>query len=1224
MFLSKIFVILKKNWLTVENFKNLAPIDFKSQAHLPIFEKKTQLVESLKKNQVIIVSGSTGSGKSTQLAKIVLDAGLGKKIAHTQPRRIAARALAERVSHELNCKIGQGVGLELRFVNETSGNDWITFLTDGLLLSKITRDRFLNQYDCIILDEAHERSLNIDFLIAYLKKLIQKRKDLKIIITSATIDIDKFSKHFNNAPIIEVSGKLFPVEINYLNEENDNSDLLNICADTIENLNEKNGDILVFLSGEKEIAEEIKILRKRPHLKNMELLPLYARLSPKKQARVFEKSSKQRVILATNVAETSLTVPNIRFVVDLGLARIKRYAYHQRIERLPIEKISKASANQRAGRCGRVKSGICFRLYTKSDFESRSSFTPPEILRANLANVLLKMKLFNFNCIDFFLESPPPKAWQSAEKTLKELNALNEEGHLTKIGNRLADLPVDVRLGRILLAAEHLNVLNEMLIIVAAISVPNLLDENPQSTANNFEKNNRFTVEKTKSVFMEYLSLWNKIKNNNSIKIKEWQEIFFQLKKIFKPKPRDLKSVPDFYKKIHCAVLTGFLGFVGFKTDERGLYQGVKNLRFYLHPKLNIKAAPHWIVASELIETSRLFARNIAQIEPEWIESVAYNLIQHHYLEPHWEKKSQSVVAYEKITLWGLTIIPKRRVLFEQKDKKLSRQIFIQNALVLMDLPVSFLNRWAFIQNNLKIIQKIKVLEVKQRREDILIDESLIYDFYNAHIAEDVYDLKTFEVWLKNNPKTLHLSQKDLMNHDARGITNEKFPSVLEINQKIYPLQYNFSPNDAMDGVTIQIPLMDLKNISNKRLEWLVPGLIKNKILFLLKSLPQKYRVKIQPLEQFVEDFLKEENLDLNDGILENLLNFMRKKYAFESRGWNLNQELFRMENLPRYFLMNIELIDLSKKTLAISRNIDELKKQFKESAQKTFEEYIPKTNSKENIQSWDFCDLNDVIELEINGEQVIGYPALCFENNRLFLNVFDAIEEAAAAHKIGLLELFQRCLNICRKNLEKNCPNNLLMLFMPLGTAQELKKQWIAQVFTECCLYEPLPKTKDAFLKRIAESKDRINLVGQEMARLLIEILELWRNQKLNSVVKAFPQAWNDLNVQRNVLVHKYFIQQNSWERLKQFPRYLKAMNFRIEKIRQNPERDLQNQKAVAFFVNLYLREIKKNPQNQKLKDFYWLIEELRVSLFAPALKTPMPISIKRLEKIWGALILK
>ena len=1196
----------------MENSKNLP--------NLPIFEKESAIVAALEKNQVVIVAGATGSGKSTQLAKIVLKAGLGQKIAHTQPRRLAARTLAARVADELNMPIGSGVGLELRFVNETSENDCITFLTDGLLLSKITRDKLLNQYDTIIIDEAHERSLNIDFLLAYLKILIQKRKDLKIIITSATIDTDKFSKHFNNAPIIEVSGKLFPVNIHYLNEEMANVDLLEKTADIVENLNGKKGDILIFLAGEKDIAETIKILRKRPSLKNMEFLPLYARLAPQKQARVFELSKKQRVILATNVAETSLTVPNIRFVIDWGLARIKRYAYHQRIERLPIEKISQASANQRAGRCGRLSSGECFRLYTQSDFETRPAFTPPEILRANLANVVLKMRALHFNNTDLFLESPPQKAWSDAEKTLKELNALNENNGLTKIGKRLADLPIDARLGRILLAAEHLNVLNEMLIIVAAISVPNLLDENPRSTEYFFEKNNPFTVEKQRSVFMDYLSLWNKRKNNHSPKFKEWSEIYFQLKKIFQPKKSVLKSAPDFYKKIHGAILTGFLGFIGFKSDEKGLYQGVKNLRFYLHPKLTIKNPPRWIVANELVETSRLFASAFAQIEPEWIESAAYNLIQKQFLEPHWEKKSQAVIAYEKITLWGLTIIPKRRVLFGEKDKALSRQIFIQNALVQMDLPVAFLNRWAFIQNNLKIIQKIKEMEIKQRRQDILIDDSLIFDFYNAHIDANVYDLKSFEVWLKHNPKTLFLSQKDLMNHQANGITNEKFPSFLKIGEKAYPLIYNFAPNDAMDGVTIQIPLLDLKNIPSKCLEWLVPGLIKNKVLFLLKSLPQKYRVKIQPLETFTDDFLAKEDLNLNDGIVFNLIQFMRTKYAFESRGWALNEQLFRTENLPHYFLMNVELLDENKNRLALSRNIDDLKTQFKESAKKVFVAHIPKEETQD-FKNWDFGDLDDLIELTIAGENVIGYPALCFEKNRLFLNVFDDLDSATLNHKIGLLELFQRVLNVYKKSLEKNCSNSLLMLFMPLGTAEEFKKQWLAQVFTECCLNEPLPKTKAAFLKRVDKAKPRLNLVGQEMARLLTEILELWRNQKLNNV-KAFLNALEDLNRQRDFLIHKHFIIQNSWARLKQFPRYLKAMDWRIEKIRQNPARDFQNQKAIAYFLNLYLREIKKHPQNLALKDFYFLIEELRISLFSDGkLKTPMPISIKRLEKVWASL---
>lgn len=1216
-----------------QKFKNnCIHIDFEPFLHLPIFEKENEIFNALKKHSVVLVSGATGSGKSTQLGKLALKHGFSK-IAHTQPRRLAAQTLAYRVAQELNVNVGQGVGLSLRFIDQTSPNDFVTFLTDGLLLAKLNHNPLLKEYDLIILDEAHERSLNIDFLLAYFKILLRKRPHLKIIITSATIDLENFSKHFNNAPIIEVSGRLYPVRIHYLKEE-PQKDILEVLIETLENIILKEGDILVFLPTEKYISDSLKSIKKNKNFLNVECLPLYARLPLQKQKRIFQKSLKKRIILATNVAETSITVPNIRFVVDLGLARIKRFHYHQRIERLPIEKISRSAAAQRLGRAGRVQSGECFRLYTEEDFNQRPAYNDAEILRSNLANVLLKIKSFQFNDLAHFplLDSPDQRAWQSAEKTLIELDACDENGHLTALGKRFARLPIDVHLARILLDAQNLGVLKEALVLVAALSVANFWQENQEK--NNFEKKSTLTVEnlnnlnnnkndkKPFSQFIECLNIWKNLENKKHHhltpqKIAEWRDIHSQLTRLFvKENLNDWHHLDDvvFYQKIHCALLSGLLGFVGLKTDS--YYQGIKNLKFYLHPSLNIKQKPQWIMAYDLIETSRLFAHFVAEIKPEWIEKAAKKLLQKHYENPHWSKKNHAAMITEKVNLFGLNLFSNRKVFLDKINLKQARSIFIEYALVKMEIAPDVLNQFSFLKHNLKMVESIKQLEIKQRRLDILIDESLIVDFYHQTLPENVFDFKTLKIWLKNNEKKLFLNQKDLMNHQAQGITSFNFPNTMNINGQNFQLVYQFNPHHHHDGVTLKLPIIYLNSISHSVLDWLVPGLRKNKVLFLLKTLPQKYRVKMKNLEVLSEEFLNKKNLNLKESMVNNLIPFLREQYAFEARGWNLNKELFRVENLPDYFLMNIELLDENGNTICFSRNLNDLKKQYAHNLSLSLQ--------KEDIQTWNFGELNDIQEIEINGQKIIGYPALCFENNILNLNVFDEEELAFKKHKNGLLELFKRNLKIQLKNCEKNCPKNLMLVFVYLGDANELKKQWIDKIFEECCLKEPLPKNENDFLKRIEESKSRIVLVGQEMAKLFVDILEVWQKQKTNKLnsIKVFPVALKDIEKQRNYLIHSKFIQNNQWEHLKHFPRYLNAMTYRMEKIRENPERDFENQKKVNYFLNLWERAQKEyNYKNQNINDFYWMIEELRVSLFANHLKTPMPVSVKRLEKIWASL---
>ncbi len=870
------------------------------QPNLPVNERRGDIAELIAKNQVVIVCGETGSGKTTQLPKICLDLGLGARgsIGHTQPRRLAARSVATRLAQELKTQVGAGVGVKIRFHDKSTADSWVKLMTDGILLAESQSDPYLNAYEAIIIDEAHERSLNIDFLLGYLKQLLPRRPDLKLIITSATIDAERFSQHFSGAPVIEVSGRLYPVEVRYrpvadLEKKDDERDLYDAIVDAADELARLgSGDILVFLPGEREIREAAEALRKhalaRPGLSTAhapEILPLFSRLSASEQDRIFKPSrGLRRIVLATNVAETSLTVPGIRYVIDTGLARVKRYSYRNKVEQLQVEGISQAAARQRAGRCGRVAAGVCVRLYDEADFNARPPFTDPEILRSSLAGVILRMKSLKLTDVESFpfIEPPPAKAISDGYALLQELGALdNEDGkgsRLTKVGEALAKLPLDPRIGRMLVAARDLGCLKEVLVIAAALSVqdPRERPQERQQAAD--EKHKLFADEK--SEFLAWLKLWawfqDAVEHKKSnrqlvdavhanflsyLRLREWREVHSQLHAMVSELGWKENEVPGTYDAIHMALLSGLLGNIGCKADESGYYLGARGIRYLIHPSSPLqKKAGKWIMAAEITETTRLFGRCVARIEADWIEKVGAHLIKRQYFDPHWEKRSMQVCAWERTTLYGVVIDPKRRIHYGPLAPAEAREIFIRQGLVGEEIDESFARRWPFFQHNQKQIRDIEKIEHKQRRQDVLVDDELIFAFYDHLIPEGIHNGAAFDHWRRQaeqeDPRLLFLAKDDLMRHSAAGVTTEAFPHHLKVGGVDYPLAYHFEPGSPRDGVTLTLPLAQLNQIPAARMEWLVPGLLKEKLVQLIKTLPQRIRAKLVPVPEFVEEFV--------------------------------------------------------------------------------------------------------------------------------------------------------------------------------------------------------------------------------------------------------------------------------------------------------------------------------------------------------------------------------
>jgi ATP-dependent helicase HrpA len=1157
---------------------------------LPISARRAEIAEAIQKHQVVVICGETGSGKTTQLPKICLELGRGLKglIGHTQPRRIAARATATRIAQELKSELGRYVGYKIRFTDKTSSESYIKLMTDGILLAETQTDPLLRQYDTILIDEAHERSLNIDFLLGYLKSVLARRRDLKLIVTSATLDAERFSKHFDGAPIIEVSGRLYPIETRYRPfDEKKDSDLNDAIVDAVSEAHREGpGDVLVFLPGEREIREAAEALRKH-HPPGLEVLPLFARQTAQEQSRVFAPHPGRRVVLATNVAETSLTVPGIRYVVDSGVARVKRYSHRNKVEQLQVEAIARAAANQRAGRCGRVSAGVCFRLYAEDDFNKRSPYTEPEILRSSLAGVILRMKSLHLGDVeDFpFLEAPLPRMIADGYTLLAELGAIDETSkELTAVGSELAKLPLDPKIGRMIHAAREQGCLKEVLIIAAALGTQDPRDRPQEQAAAADQAHAKWKDEK--SEFLSYLKLWHaadeiwKHETSNKqrqwcrqnfinwLRLREWRDVHGQLMTLCHEHGWKENQLPGSYEAIHKALLTGLLGHIGLKNEEDQNYLGARGIKFFIHPGSSlVKKAGRWIIAAELVETSRLFARCVARIEPEWLEQVGAHLIRRHVFEPHWEKSAGQVVAWERITLHGLLLHAKRRINYGPLAPQEARAILLRGALVNGEVGEDWVRKWRFLQHNQKLKAEIEKLEHKSRRPDVLVDDELVFAFFDALVPSGITSLAAFDKWRREaeqeNPKLLFLEKDQLMRHEAAGITTDAFPPVLDHRGQHFKLAYHHDPGAADDGVTLALPLTALNQVPATRLEWLVPGLLKEKIVALLKTLPQKYRHRVQPLDAFAESFCAAD-YDTEEPLVRALTRAIEEKIALK-----LPLDSLRPGELRPHLSMNFRLLDEHGGTLAMSRNLAELRTDYGEFAA-------------------------------------------------------PSEEKAAEIQRLDLRGQFALALREQLKFVEKSLPRELGMQFMALGTEQELKEQIAAVALERTCLVEPLEEGETAFEARVTQAKGRVGLVAQEVARLAGAILaeHVIVQKKLAAAQKVFPQACADITAQLAGLLQKRFIVATPFERLQHFPRYLKAIALRLDKAKNDAARDarlLTDWRALAqTWEREFAQMCKAGTHDPFLEEYRWLLEELRVMLFAQELRTPSPVSVKRLQKMW------
>jgi ATP-dependent helicase HrpA len=1203
---------------------------------LPVNQRRDEIRAAVEAHPVVIVCGETGSGKTTQIPKILLEMGRGEtgRIGHTQPRRIAARSVAARIAEELKVELGTLVGYKVRFHDRVGPASVIKLMTDGILLAETQGDPQLRAYDTLIIDEAHERSLNIDFLLGYLKTLVATRNDLKIIITSATIDAARFSRHFGGAPAIEVSGRLYPVETRYRPVEGDKEDTTRdeeeaALADAVaEACREGPGDVLVFLPGEREIREAAEALRR--HRIEAEILPLFSRLSNAEQDRVFHPGPGRRVVLATNVAETSLTVPRIHYVVDTGQARVKRYSYRNKVEMLRVENISQAAAQQRAGRCGRVADGVCIRLYSEDDFKARPPYTDPEVLRSSLAAVILRALSLNLGKVeDFpFLDPPSPKAVSDGYALLAELAAVDEQNALTPIGRELARLPLDPRVGRMLVAAREEGCLEQMLVIASALSLQDPRERPMDKAGAADEKHKRFADER--SDFLSFLKLWaftaagasRRACRENFLsyaRIREWRDIHRQLRQSVEELDWKMSGAnmdkPDAYRAVHRALLCGLLGNVGMKSEADGNYTGARGIRFWVHPGSGTKKPGRWIMAAELVETTRLFARNVATIDPKWLEELGGHLLKRHRERPHWEKARAQVVAVERGTLYGLPVYADRRVHYGPIDPKLAREIFLRSALV----EGEFETRAPFFVHNQRLLADIERLEHKSRRPDILVDDELIFAFYDARVPEGITNGADFEKWRREaalaQPKLLHLRREDLMRHEAAGITTDNFPHEVRFGPNTFALEYHFEPGSPRDGVTMTVPVALLNQVPAARCEWLVPGLLKEKAQAYAKAMPQRLRHKLGPLAEFAQGFAG--SVLPSDTPLSSAL----ARYIRAQSGIEVPADAFRPDSAPPHLHMNFRVVDEDGRQLAIGRNIVALKEAFGSRVKESLTEEIA-AGEGERHGSWEFGDLEDVMEVQSGGQTLVGYPALQDAGDGVVLQVYESPERAREVHRAGVRRLLAIAFRERLRDLDKALGRDMALA--------GVKADIIAAALDRTFLADSLPMRQADFAQRVTEGRNRLNLIAQEMQRLAAAILaeRALVDKRVVGVQKAWPAAAEDVKQQCARLLQAGFLARTPWARLQHLPRYLKAAALRLDKLRADPARDAQRMAELAPLEQAWRRELAARARlggaagaGAELEQFGWLLEELRVSLFAQELKTPVPVSSKRLAKLWHSM---
>ncbi|MGI4777299.1 MAG: ATP-dependent RNA helicase HrpA [Janthinobacterium lividum] len=1341
------------------------PLKIEFPESLPVSARREEIAEAIAANQVVIVCGETGSGKTTQLPKIALllgrgklgsSPGQGRLIGHTQPRRIAASSVAKRIAEELKTPLGDVVGFKVRFQDRLSRDASVKLMTDGILLAETQTDPLLKAYDTIIIDEAHERSLNIDFLLGYLREILPRRPDLKVVVTSATIDADRFAQHFKSAkgpaPVIYVSGRTFPVEQRYRPyEESREYDVNDAIADGVDELwrdPHHAGDILVFLPGEREIREATDHLRRhlanQPVMRNAEVLPLFARLSPAEQDRIFEGHTGRRIVLATNVAETSLTVPGTRYVIDTGTARVKRYSFRSKVEQLLVEPISQAAANQRAGRCGRVADGICIRLYDEKDFAGRPRFTDPEILRSSLAGVILRMKSLHLGDVEQFpfLEPPQRRAIADGYQLLAELGAVDDANELTNVGRELSRLPLDPRVGRMILEARTRGALEEVLVIASALSVQDVRDRPMDMQQQADQAHAKFDDEK--SEFSGYLTLWkwlgdarggapvptsrremqaaqgvqprrasaavlpiaqrlvaaavpaavaadvqpaHKLSNRqyeqllrqnfvNIRRVREWRDIHSQLLTVVAEHKWKFNTRPASYEALHLSMLAGLLGNIGWKMEEApsgggqapqqgggrpsGEYLGARGIKFFPHPGAHLRKKPgRWIVTAELVETTRLFGRGIANIEPQWLEEVAGHLLKKQLLDPHWEKKGAQVTALERATLYGLVIYSGRRMDFTAIDPVGAREIFIREALV----GGQWDSKLPFLAANRKLIQEVEGLEHKSRRQDVLVDDELIYAFYDAQLPGDVASGAAFDHWYKENarsqPRLLFLSRDELMRHQAAGITVQSFPSTVRLGGVDCAATYLHEPGDAKDGLTVTVPLFVLNQVNEERCEWLVVGMLRDKIQALLKSLPQRPRSRLVPLPESATKLA--ESLGEPDAFGAGSLTDVLLKHVRALTSIDVLRADFKLDMLPPHLFMNLRIVDEHGRQLGMGRNLGALKAELGTQARGAFQALAglnvrtapqvlevggarnsqkpsdatsqkkesaatPSMPAGTRYTAWTFGELPELMEVRRGAQSLIGFPALVDGGDAVTIEVFDEPAVSAAKHRAGLRRLFALQLKDALKYLEKNIPDlqKMAVAYMPLGTADELRAQIVDVALDRAFLQEPLPIDEFDFKRRIDEGRGRLTLIANEVARLASSILvdHAVAVRKIKDT-KIQPEATADAAQQMQRLVGKRFIAETPWVQLQHFSRYLKAITARLDKLRADPARDAAKLAELRPQEQRYWRLVaeRKGVQDERMMEFRWLLEELRVSFFAQELRTPQPVSGKRLDKAWTQL---
>ncbi|MCW2947561.1 MAG: ATP-dependent helicase HrpA [Actinoallomurus sp.] len=1204
---------------------------------LPVSQKKDEIRKAIEDHQVVIVAGETGSGKTTQLPKICLELGLGVKglIGHTQPRRLAARTVAERIAEELKTSLGEAVGYQVRFADHSGDGTLVKVMTDGILLAEIARDRMLRRYDTLIIDEAHERSLNIDFILGYVKRLLPRRPDLKVIITSATIDPERFSQHFGDAPIVEVSGRTYPVEVRY-NPIEEDDDQTQAILDAVDELAlEPPGDVLVFLSGEREIRDTADALEKQK-LRNTEILPLYARLSVAEQHRVFQAHRGRRIVLATNVAETSLTVPGIKYVIDPGTARISRYSHRTKVQRLPIEPISQASANQRKGRCGRVSEGVCIRLYSEEDFLARPEYTDAEILRTNLASVILQMTNLGLgDILDFpFIDPPDRRNVKDGVNLLEELGALDKE-RLTPLGRKLAQLPVDPRLARMVLEADRNGCVREVMVIVAGLSIQDPRERPADKRQAADERHARFADKE--SDFLAYLNLWEYVQERQKelsgnqfrrlckqeylhyLRIREWQDIYGQLRQVAKDLGVTLNSTPADPQRVHISLLAGLLSHVGLmdaeKKDDgkRGLreYAGARNARFAIFPGSALaKKPPRWVMAAELVETSRLWARMAAKIEPEWVEPLAGHLVKRTYSEPHWEKKQGAVMAYEKVTLYGVPIVERRKVNYAKLDPELCRELFIRNALVDGDWDTHH----RFLQDNRRLLDEVEELEHRARRRDIVVDDETLYDFYDERIPPEAVSARHFDSWWKkarrDTPDLLNFSTSMLVNETADAVTEAEYPDSWQQDAQRLPLSYQFEPGADADGVTVQIPLPVLNQVNGEGFDWQIPGLRENLVTELIRSLPKRLRVNFVPAPNVAKEVLA--RLTPESGPLLDVL----ERELRAMTGVDIPRDAWDLTRVPDHLKITYRVVD-RERTLAEGKDLAELKRRLAPKVSATLSRAADDIE-RQGLRTWDLGTLPRTYEQG----RVKAYPALADEGDSVAVRTYATQAEQERSMWRGTRRLVLLNAPSPTRVLQGELSNQakLVLSHTPHGSVAALLDDCVACAADRLIAEHGGPAWDEAGFRRLydqvrAELTDTAAVVFAHAQRILASAHQVEARLKSTNSPTLIP-ALTDVRAQLSRLIFPGFVTVTGARRLPDLLRYLRAMERRLERLPDDPHRDRERMLKIQQVEGAYVRARDARPGNPKIREVRWMIEELRVSFFAQQVGTAYPISEKRILK--------